>query len=173
LWTFPAGKELTPAKVDFAFNGCKVVAAAQEQAFVTTGEYIDFVKNGLEGLCDEVRAGWMKAVDFTNAKKLMAAGGTGKLLVWNFQTQTSETALDMKVERGLEILEAALSADGSLVAAAAGDQRIYVWSTAGGEPLVTLDGHLGKLTGLAFSPDGRFLFSSSEDGTILVWGVYP
>jgi WD40 repeat protein len=32
-----------------------------------------------------------------------------------------------------------------------------------------LEGHRGPVTGLAFSPDGRRLVSSSDDKTIKVW----
>ena len=32
-----------------------------------------------------------------------------------------------------------------------------------------LTGHLGRVTALAFSPDGRRIFTSSLDGTVKVW----
>src|SRR5262249_44682250 len=38
-----------------------------------------------------------------------------------------------------------------------------------GRPLQTLRGHARALTGLAISPDGQLLASSSEDATVRIW----
>ena len=40
-----------------------------------------------------------------------------------------------------------------------------------GRELHWLEGHEGKVTGVAFSPDGSFLVSGSEDGTVRLWDV--
>jgi target of rapamycin complex subunit LST8 len=38
-------------------------------------------------------------------------------------------------------------------------------------PVLTLEGHTSSVTSLGFQRDGRFLYSSSEDGTIKLWDL--
>ena len=49
------------------------------------------------------------------------------------------------------------------------DNLIKVWLSETGEQLRTLQEHAGWVTGLAFAPELRVLFSCSIDGRILVW----
>jgi WD40 repeat protein len=36
---------------------------------------------------------------------------------------------------------------------------------------VVLAGHIEATVSLAWSPDGHFLASASEDGTVIIWGI--
>ena len=44
-----------------------------------------------------------------------------------------------------------------------------VWDAASGRELLTLPGHLERINGVAFSPDGRWIISGSLDQTAKVW----
>jgi WD40 repeat protein len=63
---------------------------------------------------------------------------------------------------------AAFSPDGSTVAFGAMD-GIHVWDTTTSTQRMTINGHSSRVTAIAFSRDGQFLVSGSEDKTIMVW----
>src|SRR5207248_2325032 len=73
---------------------------------------------------------------------------------------------------------AALSPAGSPVAAASPDGRWIdtagpfnagLWQRDAGEPYFFLRGDTGPLTSVSFSPDGKLVLSSSEDGSVRLY----
>ncbi len=77
---------------------------------------------------------------------------------------------------GGPVLALAATGDGRLLATGTGDivtgttpHAVRVWDTATGRLLHDLEGHVGTITSLAFSPDGRRLVSGGADGTARIW----
>ncbi|MEW5867713.1 MAG: tetratricopeptide repeat protein [Chloroflexota bacterium] len=96
----------------------------------------------------------------------LASGGGGRIIVR--QMPQGEVVFQSEDLPGsLSSLE--FSPSGTILAAA-GDV-IMLWNVADGQVLATLDSHSSKVTGLAWSPDGKYLASTSADGTLRLWGI--
>jgi WD40 repeat protein len=67
----------------------------------------------------------------------------------------------------------AFSPDGILLASASFDNRVKVWDVNSGQERLTFLGHTHGLYGIAYSPDGRCIASSSsavdKDCAIKLW----
>jgi WD40 repeat protein/DNA-binding SARP family transcriptional activator/energy-coupling factor transporter ATP-binding protein EcfA2 len=63
------------------------------------------------------------------------------------------------------------SLDGRLVAAGAADGTLLVWAARTGALVERLDGPPAEVTDLAFAPDADTLYSSSQEGDVLVWDL--
>jgi WD40 repeat protein len=66
----------------------------------------------------------------------------------------------------------AISPDESLLAVTSG-KKIIIWDMNDEKLLVEFDAHLLDILDLTFSPDGRYLATSSWDGTVRLWGIVP
>ena len=84
-------------------------------------------------------------------------------------------ATDLRASLFIEIIgyvyALAFSPDEVILAAATDSSMIYLWETATGKPLGSMEGHTGMVHSLDFSPDGLYLASSGDDGLICVWQV--
>jgi WD40 repeat protein len=68
------------------------------------------------------------------------------------------------------VLSLAFSPDGRLLAAATeSSPSIYVWDTATGEEIASVDAHDGHPISVAFTPDGKHLVSDGSDQTVKVF----
>ena len=70
-----------------------------------------------------------------------------------------------------DVLAGDVSPDGELVAFAHQDGTVSLWSGATGVQVRLVGHHAGKASQVTFSPDGRWLASSGDDGTVLLTSV--
>jgi WD40 repeat protein len=70
-----------------------------------------------------------------------------------------------------QVLAAAFSPDGKLVATGYDDHTARIWSLEGVEPgpCTVLAGHEASISSVSFSDDGRLVVTTSRDGTARVW----
>ncbi|MEJ2511784.1 MAG: hypothetical protein P8Y72_09315 [Anaerolineales bacterium] len=55
--------------------------------------------------------------------------------------------------------------------AIASENQINIYNFETGELLSRIPAHFDKIASLTFSPDGRYLATSSYDGTVKLWGI--
>ncbi len=63
-----------------------------------------------------------------------------------------------------------ISTDNELMAIS-NDQFVYILDFESGQPISEFPAHLDEIVSIAFSPDGRYIATSSWDGTIRIWGI--
>ncbi|HYH66619.1 MAG TPA: hypothetical protein VD866_18130, partial [Urbifossiella sp.] len=49
------------------------------------------------------------------------------------------------------------------------DETVKIWEAKTGKMLVSLQGHTGAVTAVAFSPDGTRLATGTDQGELRVW----
>jgi len=104
----------------------------------------------------------------------------GSLHVWQVGLNSGDAGSTI-VNQEIFAIPAALSnvfsPDGKMIAGSSGSVTsgnvIKLWDATSGRELLTLHGHTSWVMGLAFSPDGKSLASTSLDGTVKVWSLLP
>ncbi|HEY6072639.1 MAG TPA: hypothetical protein VIV15_04405, partial [Anaerolineales bacterium] len=99
----------------------------------------------------------------------------GTIHVWRINPNSAGGA-DQIQENEIYSIPAALSEafspDGKWLAGSNGND-IKIWDASTGRELFILSGHTDWVMGLAFSPDGKSLASTSLDGSVKVWSLEP
>ena len=123
--------------------------------------------------------GVVDSVTFSPDGTRFAFTGDG-VHVWQLYFSTAEGVTTIMSQEIFTIPEGAsvtFSPDGTQLAAVAGSaasgNAVKLWDAATGRELLTLSGHTGWVMGLAFSPDGKRLASTSLDGTVKIWSLTP
>jgi WD40 repeat protein len=165
-WDGPPGEEVRPA---FAPGGTRLAAtlnAATGEGFLLTWE----AASGRELLRQPLAGRHTEATYSPDGKLLVAAGAAnGGIVIEKYDAETGQTQGSWPT--GALGLSAVVCGPGGLVAAATiGDRpAIKLFRLEDGRGVGSLEGHVGKVLGLAFSPDGRRLLSCGSDFSVRLW----
>jgi WD40 repeat protein len=103
-------------------------------------------------------------IAFSSGEMMLGtASSDGMVRLWDFPANTVRHVLRPPVIPKL----IAFRPDGRVLATAGG-RSVFLHDTSTGELLETLKGQKGNVTGLAYSPDGRYLASVGLDGVIFL-----
>src|SRR3990172_7666199 len=111
---------------------------------------------------------------------MQLAFNDGSIHVWRFGLDSAKDGNALVNQETITIpaaLSDSFSPDGKVIAGTGGSNNsgnaIKLWEAATGRELLTLNGHTSWVMGLAFSPDGKWLASTSLDGTVKIWNLLP
>ncbi|XP_066369836.1 U3 small nucleolar RNA-associated protein 21 homolog isoform X1 [Miscanthus floridulus] len=106
------------------------------------------------------------ACDATNGS-LISAGYHGDIKLWDFKTCKLKSRLDV----GKSVTKIAFHRPNGLLATVAGDMVLILFDTVSMKMVRRFEGHTDRITDLCFSEDGKWLISSSMDGTLRIWDI--
>jgi WD40 repeat protein len=133
----------------------------------------DTLRDGILGL--RLRAvlglqgkGAVHVVRFSPDDSLVFVGGEGGAALFDRSRGFRGRGLLPRTD----VLDAAFSPDGTLIAGAGGkgDSVAHVWDVRTGAQVLALE-HQGAVNSVAFSPNGQLIATGSADGTARLWSV--
>ncbi len=111
---------------------------------------------------------WVNALAFSpDGTRIVSAGRDGTVRIWDVQSGSSLRVIS---DYPSEVFTVALSPDGRLIASDKGDSFCLRAAARGKEIAGGIAAQWGINT-LAFSPDGKNLFSAGYDSRIWIWGI--
>ncbi|HSL29219.1 MAG TPA: WD40 repeat domain-containing protein, partial [Anaerolineales bacterium] len=119
-------------------------------------------------------------VSFSPDRTQVAASTLNGLQVWMYTPDPAELFSLEENQAVLTIPDGSFgifSPDGNHLAAlsfgVSSGNAVKLWDATTGQEGLTLIGHTDWIAGLAFSPDGKRLASTSLDGTVRIWSLSP
>ena len=104
------------------------------------------------------------------SETLLSAGADGAVRLWNIRTWPPEPVGEFP-KSGEMVIWAALSPDGSRIAAVGRDLLVHVYDTETGEEEHAFVGHEQAVYRAAFSQDGGQVATVSSDATVRFWDL--
>ncbi len=132
--------------------------------FLTEDEIEEPMDNGIEAMIHNQFLNQINALAFSENETLLAVGKLGQIFLFGSHKKTH---FDEVSEVNCNAL--VFSPDDTVLVAGLWDGGIQLLDITTGDELATLDGHTASITKLLFSSDGKTLFSTGYDGTILLW----
>lgn len=133
------------------------------QSGISRGSYIDQLE-GTNSAHDGEVVG--VACDATNTL-MISAGYAGDIKVWDFKGRE----LKSRWEIGSSLVKISYHRLNGLLATVADDFIIRLFDAVALRMVRKFEGHTDRITDLCFSEDGKWLLSSSMDGSLRIWDI--
>ncbi|KAL8199981.1 hypothetical protein R6Q57_013549 [Mikania cordata] len=133
------------------------------QSGMCRGSYVDVLE---KGKCAHVGEVIGVACDSTNSL-MISAGYNGDIKVWSFKGRE----LKSKWEIGCTLVKIIYHRSNGLLATVTDDLVIRMFDVVALKLVRKFEGHADRITDICFSEDGKWLMSSSMDGTLRIWDV--
>ncbi|KAG8928544.1 hypothetical protein FRC02_006787 [Tulasnella sp. 418] len=146
-------------------NGSNLVAAAGNSPVkvwdISNGNCISYLRG---------RNSKITALAFSSDGGTIITRSLRIIEVWDWRTSTRRGGFDMPARDPIDAVmqNVAISPDGKLLAYGV-ENQIRIRELNSGAEVVALNGHVGRVSSLAFLPDGSGLVSASLDSTLRIW----
>jgi WD40 repeat protein len=169
LWSFPDGTFIKNLPGDYAGEGA-LAMSPDGSRLVSAGSGGNIHIWSLpEGTLLNTLNGDATAIAISPDGSLLASAETnGRVQLWSLV----DGALLKTMVRSSDdyVFSLAFNPDGTTLAVGL-YKKILLWSIPDGALQKTLAGHTGSVSALAFTKDGKELFSGDDDGRILFWSL--
>ncbi|KAL6557568.1 hypothetical protein OROMI_017918 [Orobanche minor] len=134
------------------------------QSGISRGSYVDMLERKKACAHDGEVVG--VACDSTNTV-LISSGFHGDIKIWDFKGR----GLKSRWEIGCSLVKVVFHRCNGLLATVADDFVIRLFDIVAQRMVRKFEGHTDRVTDLCFSEDGKWLLTSSMDGTVRIWDV--
>lgn len=97
----------------------------------------------------------------------IAGNGDRTVRIWDIDAGKQFSVIEAPVEG---LTKVSYSPDGKVLTTSGG-KDVILWQVPGEQLLGFLKGHTSNVNSLAFAPDGSWLASGSDDGTVKIWNL--
>ncbi|XP_076926434.1 uncharacterized protein LOC143589601 [Bidens hawaiensis] len=133
------------------------------QSGMSRGSYVDVLEKRNLAHDGEVVG---VACDSTNLL-MISAGYNGDIKIWSFKRREMRS----KLEVGCSVVKIIYNHSNGLLATVTDDLIIRIFDIVALKLVRKFEGHTDRITDICFSEDGKWLMSSSMDGTLRIWDV--
>ncbi|WOK92769.1 WD repeat-containing protein 36 [Canna indica] len=133
------------------------------QSGISRGSYIDFSEARQYAHDSEVVG---VACDATN-NSMISAGYNGDIKIWGFKDRDLKSSWNV----GQHVNKIVYHRTNGLLATVAEDMVLRLFDVMALRMVRKFEGHTDRVTDLCFSEDGKWLISSSMDGSLRIWDV--
>ncbi|MCK6539605.1 MAG: WD40 repeat domain-containing protein, partial [Anaerolineales bacterium] len=171
-WSTSSGLELNPS-LTRRESRCLIIFRRDDSFLSASSEIgVIYASDNLGPFCQITRGPRTTSEKFLPDGSIIAlSSGNQVIQLWDQRTGGQRTEIESLAPGG--ILDAAISADGKLLAAASVGGTIEIYDLESHNLVKSLELKTGPIYHVAFSNDGKYVVTGSADGTVRFFGLQP